>query len=70
MEEEAKRAGSWVCSPWKQARRTGTHHLPQLLVGNDDDIRRVPDGGGGSSNVREDHLCNQDLSGVKVERLT
>ena len=55
---------------WKQCDYSDTYHLPQLLVGNNNDIWWVPNGSGSSPNVCEDHFCNQDLSWIKVEHLT
>lgn len=54
----------------KQPSRAGTYHLPQLLVGNDNDVWGVPNGGGSPSNVGEDHLCNKDLPWIEVQHLT
>lgn len=47
-----------------------TYLFTQILVGHDDDIRGISNSSGGSPDVSEDDLSNQDVSGVQIKHLT
>lgn len=46
------------------------HLSAQVLIGHDNHIGRISHGSGGSPDVGEDYLCNQDMSGVQIQHLT
>ena len=43
--------------------------MPQVLVGNDDDVGWVSDSCGSPPDVGEDYLGDENISGVQIEHL-
>lgn len=46
------------------------YFFAEVLVGHNDDIGGISHCSGGSSDIGEDYLSNQDMPGVQIQHLT